>query len=64
MTAGWRRIAGAAWRMLRRLSGDDAYERYLAHRRRAHGDTAAPLARAEFYQRELERRWSGVNRCC
>lgn len=52
------------WRWLRRLSGDDAYERYLVHWRTRHAAEAAPLARREFYRAELERKWNGVRRCC
>ena len=53
-----------AWQMLRALSGDDAYERYLAHRRVQHSTEAPPLSRAEFYRAEQERKWDGVKRCC
>ena len=52
------------WRMLRRLSGDDAYERYLEHWRRYHAAEGVPLERAAFHRRETERRWSGIKRCC
>jgi uncharacterized short protein YbdD (DUF466 family) len=53
-----------AWRALRTLTGDDAYQRYLEHVRRAHSDTA-PLDAATFYREEAERRFSGgPNRCC
>ena len=52
------------WHTLRRLSGDDAYERYLAHRRAQHASDAPPLSRAEFFRAEQQRKWSGVNRCC
>lgn len=50
-------------RVLRRLSGDDAYERYLAHHHRHHGDRI-PLDRKAFYMDEQRRKWSGVKRCC
>jgi len=53
-----------AWQTLRALSGDDAYERYLAHRRAQHSAEAPPLSRAEFYRAEQERKWDGVKRCC
>ena len=53
-----------AWRLLRRLSGDDAYERYLDHIRAVHGDTFNPLDRAAYYRELTSRRWSGVKRCC
>lgn len=59
------RILGAAWRALRTLSGDDAYERYLEHFRREHGgDGRAPLDRAAFFREEERRKWNGVKRCC
>lgn len=52
-----------AWRTLREVSGDDAYERYLAHRRTP--DTPdPPLSRAEFFRAEQRRKWDGVRRCC
>lgn len=51
------------WQALRRLSGDDAYERYLAHHATAHAHDA-PLSHAEFFRREQERKWNGVKRCC
>lgn len=45
---------------LRRWSGDDAYERYLAdHRHHGH----ALLSRREFYRRYLDHR-AGGSRCC
>lgn len=53
----------SAWRVLRALLGDDAYERYLAHRRERHPGEAA-LDRGAFYLAELDRRWARINRCC
>ena len=52
------------WTLLRRLSGDDAYEQYLEHYRAVHNNEFAPLDRAAFYREELNRRWHGVKRCC
>lgn len=52
-----------AWRTIRQLSGDDAYERYLAHHTTCHADTA-PLSRKEFFQLQQQRKWSGIKRCC
>jgi uncharacterized short protein YbdD (DUF466 family) len=51
------------WAALRAVTGDDAYERYLAHRRERHAGEPA-LARGEFYRTELDRRWSRPGRCC
>jgi uncharacterized short protein YbdD (DUF466 family) len=53
------------WRHLREVSGDDAYERYLTHWREHHGqDGEEPLSREAFFKAEVERKWSGVKRCC
>ena len=66
------------WATLREISGDDAYERYLAHWHEHHaGDGAplagqdaplaredAPLGRAAFFRAEQRRKWDGVRRCC
>lgn len=53
------------WMGLREITGDDAYERYLAHWREhhAHGGKM-PVDRATFFKQELERKWGGVRRCC
>lgn len=52
-----------SWALLRQLSGDDAYERYLRHHVLVHPDEV-PLDRKSFFQREQERKWNGVKRCC
>jgi len=51
------------WQLFRELSGDDAYERYLAHRNVCHADIA-PLSRKEFFQRDQQQKWNGIKRCC
>ncbi len=51
------------WGWLRAVSGDDAYERYLAHCAREHPGRP-PVSRRAFYRDSLERKWSGVCRCC
>ena len=55
------------WALLRRLSGDDAYERYLAHWRETHqgdGQSDAPMDAKTFFRTRQEEEWSGVKRCC
>jgi uncharacterized short protein YbdD (DUF466 family) len=53
------------WLGLRTLSAGDAYERYLAHWREHHAAAGGvPLSREAFFKQALERKWSGVNRCC
>jgi len=53
----------SVWAVLRELSGDDAYERYLRHQATAH-PAEAPLDRAAFFKTEQQRKWEGVRRCC
>ena len=53
------------WALLREVTGDDAYERYLAHWLTAHAaDSTMPLDRSSFYREEQRRKWDGVRRCC
>lgn len=54
---------GRLWALLRRLSGDDAYERYLTHHAGQHAEQP-PLSRAAFFKQWQERKWKGVKRCC
>ncbi|MCB5186435.1 YbdD/YjiX family protein [Methylobacillus caricis] len=58
-----RKLLGRAWQLLRTLSGDDAYERYLGLYVR-HGHAEPPLSREEFFRAWQEEKWNGVKRCC
>lgn len=52
------------WSYLREVSGETAYERYVAHARRDHPD-APVLARREFERRRQDDRdRSPQSRCC
>ena len=51
------------WRIVRQLSGDDAYERYLAHHAACHAETA-PLSRKAYFQHLQQQKWNGIRRCC
>jgi uncharacterized short protein YbdD (DUF466 family) len=51
-------------RLIRAMTGEDAYERYLTHWRNQHGGDGAPLDRKTFYKQQQDRKWSGINRCC
>ncbi|MDD1650908.1 MAG: YbdD/YjiX family protein [Methylococcaceae bacterium] len=53
-----------AWVVLRRVCGDDAYERYLAHWREQHQGEGLPMDRKTFHASEIQRRWNGIRRCC
>ncbi|WP_272227456.1 MULTISPECIES: YbdD/YjiX family protein [Methylophilus] len=54
------------WQRVRQLSGDDAYERYLAHYNEHHAQPgeAAPLTRADFFKQWQDQKWTGIKRCC
>jgi uncharacterized short protein YbdD (DUF466 family) len=58
-----RAATAALWRALRRLTGDDAYERYRAHQAARHPQEPA-MSRRAFCADEQRRKWSGVSRCC
>ena len=60
ITARLRKLIG----IVRALSGDDAYERYLAHWRTHHIAQGMPPDRKAFFKAEQERKWNGVRRCC
>ncbi len=53
------------WRLVRRLSGDDAYEQYLLHFA-AHHDSVEelPLSKEEFFKQWQNNKWTGIKRCC
>ena len=55
-----------AWRIVRRLSGDDAYEQYLIHYALKHSDHDEQplLSKAEIFKQWQDEKWKGVKRCC
>jgi uncharacterized short protein YbdD (DUF466 family) len=57
------RLLRTFWSVIREVSGDDAYERYLAHWQEHHR-SSTPLERAAFFKEEQRRKWEGVRRCC
>jgi uncharacterized short protein YbdD (DUF466 family) len=56
------------WWWAREVTGDAAYENYLAHRRAAPPTPAASesvlMTRAQFYADSLRRKYSSISRCC
>ncbi|MDD5266496.1 MAG: CstA-like transporter-associated (seleno)protein [Methylococcales bacterium] len=59
----------AFWRIIRRLSGDDAYEQYLKHYARYHQadeghECHQPLTKADFFKQWQNEKWNGIKRCC
>ena len=57
------RLLAEGWRFVRRLSGDDAYERYL-RQHAEHGHEEPPLSRKEFFKQWQDGKWKGIKRCC
>ena len=51
-------------KIIRGLTGEDAYERYLTHWRECHDGEGTPMDRKTFYKLHLEHKWNGINRCC
>jgi uncharacterized short protein YbdD (DUF466 family) len=52
-----------AWELLREMSGDDAYDRYVAHHALEHSNEPL-LPRRAFFAEMQRRKWSGITRCC
>ena len=63
MGARLNKIFVRAWSALRELSGDDAYERYLAHHMDCHAQLPL-LTRKVFFQQQQQQQWEGIKRCC
>lgn len=51
------------WRVIRELSGDDAYERYITQHTTNYPDTT-PLTRKDFFLCQQQQKWRGIQRCC
>ncbi len=70
MKRGWIRLGKVlrnAWRWLRQVSGDAAYEDYLRRRTLPAAAGRAEerqLSSQEFYLDRLRRKYTGVTRCC
>lgn len=54
----------AFWAFLREITGDDAYERYIASGVRLEGADFVPLTRRGFEGQRQRLRWSRPSRCC
>jgi len=58
-----RQFLASGLSLLRGVTGDDAYEKYLAHMRLT-APQEAPLGAREFFRAQQERKWSCINGCC
>ncbi len=63
MYAKLKKLLADLWSGIRTASGDDAYERYLAHHALHHAGIP-PLSRRAHYDEYQRQKWSGINRCC
>lgn len=63
MGEGLNKLLSGLWRVIRRLSGDDGYERYLAHRAVAHPGEPV-MTRRDWFAHEQRQKWTGIKRCC
>jgi uncharacterized short protein YbdD (DUF466 family) len=63
LPAGVSNALRAAWAYLRAVSGDDAYERYVAHHASHHADETL-LTRKEYFDERQRQKWTGISRCC
>jgi uncharacterized short protein YbdD (DUF466 family) len=58
-----RQFLSSGLSLLRGVTGDDAYDRYLAHMR-ANASGQVPMSAREFFRAQLENKWSCVSGCC
>ena len=63
MGARLKLLIHALWRIIRRISGDDGYERYLKHHAANHADKPA-MSRHAWFKQQQQQKWSGMKRCC
>ncbi len=58
-----RQFLSAGLSLLRGVTGDDAYEKYLSHHQRQN-NAEPPLSAQDFFRAQLEQKWNCVNGCC
>lgn len=58
-----RQFLSSGLSLLRGVTGDDAYEKYLAHMR-SNQPSQTPMSEKEFFQAQMEQKWSCPNGCC
>jgi uncharacterized short protein YbdD (DUF466 family) len=57
------RLLWIAWRFVRQVSGDDAYERYGEHMARVHPGQVT-MTRSQYFSFCQDQKWNRVTRCC
>jgi len=57
------KIIKSVYIFIRRLSGDDLYDLYLQNHKKC-SKKHKLMSKQNFYQATIEKKWSGVKRCC
>jgi len=58
-----RQFLSAGLSLLRGVTGDDAYEKYVAHLKNT-SPQEKPVSAEAFFRAQLEQKWNCVNGCC
>jgi uncharacterized short protein YbdD (DUF466 family) len=58
-----KQFLSAGLNLLRGVTGDDAYDKYLAHMKRTQPGER-PMSAEAFFRAQLEQKWNCVNGCC
>jgi uncharacterized short protein YbdD (DUF466 family) len=58
-----RQFLSSGLSLLRGVTGDDAYEKYVAHMR-ANEPGTTPMSEREFFRAQMEQRWRCISGCC
>ena len=58
-----KQFLSAGLSLLRGVTGDDAYDKYLAHHKHNHPDQE-PVSPSEFFKAQLDQKFNCVSGCC
>jgi uncharacterized short protein YbdD (DUF466 family) len=58
-----RQFLSSGLSLLRGVTGDDAYDKYLAHMR-ANAPREVPMSERDFFRARMDNRWTCVGGCC
>jgi uncharacterized short protein YbdD (DUF466 family) len=60
---GVRQFLSSGLSLLRGVTGDDAYDKYLAHMQ-SNDPATTPMSEKEFFRAQMEQKWSCISGCC
>ncbi len=58
-----RQFLSSGLSLLRGVTGDDAYDKYLAHMQGS-APQETPMSAREFFRAQLENKWNCISGCC